>query len=119
MAKGFKGYRNAQKASMGGGMNMQSLMQQAQQMQSDLEVAKEEISAKEIIGSAGGEMVTVTLTGDKIMKGISINQDVVDPEDVEMLEDLIMAAWNDASKKVDAFVEEKMPETPAGLGGLI
>lgn len=94
----------------GGGMNMQSLMKQAQKMQADMQKKQEEVASKEIVTSAGGEAVVVKATGDKVIKEIIIKKEVVDPEDVEMLQDLILTAVNEALNKADAMMQE-------GLGG--
>lgn len=98
-----------------GGMNMQAMMKQAQKLQEQMNAAREEIKNTEIEGSAGG-MVTVTMTGDKRVTGVSINPAAVDPEDVEMLEDLIVAAINAAAEKADELSAKLMP---AGMGGMM
>lgn len=94
----------------GGGMNIQNLMKQAQKMQADMQKKQEEVASKEIVTSAGGEAVVVKATGDKVIKEIIIKKEVVDPEDVEMLQDLILTAVNEALSKADAMMQE-------GLGG--
>ena len=88
---------------MGGGNNMQALMRQAQKMQEEALKAQQEVEESEIEGSASGGMVKVVMKGDKTPVSISIDPSVVDPEDVEMLEDLILAALNDASTKAEEF----------------
>ena len=98
----------------GGGNNMQALMRQAQKMQEDALRAQEEINSSEVEGSAGGGMVNVTMFGNKSIKAIKINPDVVDSEDVELLEDLIVAAIKDAESKADELKESKL----GGLGAL-
>ncbi len=100
---------------MGGGMNMQAMMKQAQKLQEQMKQAQEEIQNTEVEGTAGG-MVTVTMTGDKRVTGVSINPEAVDPDDVEMLEDLIVAAFNAACEEADALSAELMP---AGVNGLL
>ena len=86
----------------GGGMgNMQNLLKQAQKMQADMQKKQEAVAAKEIETSAGGGAVIVKATGDKVIKEIIIKKDVVDPDDVEMLEDLILTCVNEALRKVD------------------
>ncbi|MGN0788485.1 MAG: YbaB/EbfC family nucleoid-associated protein [Christensenellales bacterium] len=93
----------------GGGMgNMQQLMKQAQKMQQDMLAAQEELANTEVVGKSGGSMVEVTMTCDKKLVGISIKPEAVDPDDVEMLEDLVVAAFNDALTQADAIKEEKM-----------
>ncbi len=101
-----------------GGMNMNSLMQQAQKMQEQMQKAQEELEQAEIVGSAGGEMVKVIMNGKKEIKAIKLNKMAVDPDDIEMLEDLLIAAINDASTKADAMSKDKMGAF-GGLGGLM
>ena len=101
----------------GGGMNMNALMQQAKKMQEQMMKAQVELETAEVIGKAGGEMVTVTMSGKGEVKSIKLDKSAVDPDDVEMLEDLIIAAINDASKKVEELKNEKMPM--GGMGGLM
>ncbi len=99
-----------------GGMgNMQQLMKQAQKMQQELQEAQESLKELEVTGTSGGGLVEVTMTCEKQLSAIKIKPEAVDPEDVEMLEDLIVAAFNDASGKADAIKEEKMGKF-AGLG---
>ena len=98
----------------GGGMNMNALMQQARKMQDQMMKAQEELENVEIVGKAGGEMVTVTMNGNKEIKSIKLDKSAVDPDDVEMLEDLIIVAIKDASEKADAMRKDKMP-----MGGLM
>lgn len=98
----------------GGGMNMQAMMRQAQKLQEQMAAAQEELKNTEVEGTAGG-MVTVTMTGDKKIVGVSIKPDAVDPDDIEMLEDLLVAAFNAASEEADALSAELMP---AGVGGM-
>lgn len=84
-----------------GGMNINKLMKEAKKMQADMEKSQEELQAKEFVGTAGGGAITVKVTGAKEVKEIKIQKDVVDPDDVEMLEDLILTCVNEALKKVD------------------
>lgn len=93
---------------------MQALMKQAQQMQEQLKKAQDELKESEFIGSAGGGMVNVTVSGAKEMLAVSIKPEAVDPDDIEMLEDLITAAVNDALNKVSEKERELMPN----MGGL-
>ncbi len=99
----------------GGGMNMQQMMKQAQKMQEQMQRAQEELEETEIEGTAGGELVTVTLNGKKRMLGVSIKPEAVDPDDIEMLEDLIIAAYNDAFEQADELEREKLPMSGLGL----
>ena len=106
MAYGGRGF--------GGGMNMQALMKQAQQMQEQLKKAQDELKESEFIGSAGGGMVNVTVSGAKEVLAVSIKPEAVDLDDIEMLEDLITAAVNDALNKVSEKERDLMPN----MGGL-
>ncbi len=110
MGHGFNGF--------GGGMNMNALMQQAKKMQDQMMKAQEELEQAEVVGKAGGDMVTVTMNGKKEFKSIKLSKTAVDPDDVEMLEDLIIAAINDATAKAEELSKDKMG--PMGnLGGLM
>lgn len=93
----------------GGGMNMQAMMKQAQKLQEQMAKAQEELEESEVEGTAGGDMVTVTLNGKKRLLGVSIDPEAVDPDDIEMLEDLIIAAYNDAFQKAEELEKELMP----------
>lgn len=84
-----------------GGMNINQLMKEAKKMQADMEKSQEELGAKEFDATAGGGAVYVKVTGNKVVKEIKIEKDVVDPNDVEMLQDLILTATNEALRKVD------------------
>lgn len=84
-----------------GGMNINQLMKEAKKMQADMEKSQEELQAKEFESTAGGGAICVRVSGNKQIKEIKINKDVVDPDDVEMLEDLIMTSVNEALRKVD------------------
>ena len=85
-----------------GGMNINNLMKEAKKMQADMQKTQEELAAKEFEASAGGGAINVKVTGEKVIKEIKINKDVVDPDDVEMLEDLILTCVNEALRKVDS-----------------
>ncbi len=91
-----------------GGMNINKLMKEAKKMQADMEKSQEEIAVKEFENSVGGGAVSVKITGEKIIKEIKIQKDVVDPEDVETLQDLIMTCINGAMKKADDAVADSM-----------
>ena len=84
-----------------GGMNINQLMKEAKKMQRDMEQSQDELQAKEFEATAGGGAISVKVSGGKQIKEIKINKDVVDPDDVEMLEDLIMTSVNEALRKVD------------------
>ena len=100
----------------GGGFNMQSLMQQAKKMQEDMQKAQEELENTEVEASVGSGIVTMVMNGKKQLKSVKIKPEAVDPEDVEMLEDLILACYNEVSAKAEELAESKMPQ---GLGGLM
>ncbi len=101
--------------NFGGGMNMQQLALQAQRMQQKILKAQEELENMEIDGTAGNGLVTVTLTGQKKLVGVSIKPEAVDFDDLEMLEDLIVAAYNAAAEEADAASKELMPDAANGL----
>ena len=84
-----------------GGMNINQLMKQAKQMQADLEKTQGELAVKEFEATAGGGAVSVKVSGDKTVKEIKLQKEVVDPDDVEMLQDLIITCVNEALRKVD------------------
>lgn len=93
----------------GGGMNMQQMMKQAQKMQEEMLKAQEQLEDTEVEGKAGGSMVTVTMNGKKRMTAVTIDPAAVDPDDIEMLEDLILAAYNDAYEKAEEEEKKLMP----------
>ena len=84
-----------------GGMNINSLMKEAKKMQADMEKSQEELASKEFEATAGGGAISAKVSGQKVLKEIKIQKDVVDPDDVEMLEDLILTCVNEALRKVD------------------
>ncbi|WP_428912463.1 YbaB/EbfC family nucleoid-associated protein [Niallia sp. Krafla_26] len=100
---------------MGGMGNMQKMMKQMQKMQKDMAKAQEELGEQKIEGTAGGGMVTVVVTGHKQVVDVIIKEEVVDPEDVEMLQDLVLAATNDALKKADELTEQTMGQFTKGM----
>ena len=91
-----------------GGMNLNNLMKEAKKMQADMQKSQEELAAKEFEASAGGGAINVKVSGEKILKEIKINKDVVDPDDVEMLEDLILTCINEALRKVDSAQSQEL-----------
>ncbi|KOO46720.1 YbaB/EbfC family nucleoid-associated protein [Priestia koreensis] len=95
--------------------NMQKMMKQMQKMQKDMQKAQEELSHTTLEGTAGGGMVTVLVNGNKEIIEVKIKEDVVDPEDIEMLQDLVMAATNDALKKVEEVTNQTMGQFTKGL----
>ena len=92
-----------------GGGNMQAMLRQAQKMQEDLTKAKKELEETEFVSSVGGGMVEVTMYGNKTVKSVRIKPEVVDPEDVEMLEDLVVSATNDCLNKIFEDEKNKLP----------
>ncbi len=95
-----------------GGGNLNNLMRQAQKMQEEMAKAKQELEETEFSSSVGGGMVEVKMMGDRSLKSISIKPEVVDPDDVEMLEDLIVSAINDVLGQISRKEKEAMPAVP-------
>ena len=102
----------------GGQPNMQQLMKQAQKMQQELLAAQEELANTEVTGSAGGGLVTATVTGSSELKSVVIDPSVVDPEDVETLQDLVVAAIRDANRAAQELAGQRMGPLTQGMGGL-
>ena len=102
---------------MGGGMNMNNMMKQVQKMQKQMEEQQKALEESEFTATAGGGAVEVTMTGKKVLTKVTLDPDAVDPDDVEMLEDLIMVAVNDAMKKVDDANAASMSKMTGGMGG--
>ena len=96
-------------------MNMQQMMRQAQKMQKELQKAQQEIAEMTFEGTAGGGMLTAVARGDKSIESLTINPDVVDPEDVEMLQDMVCAAVNEALRGVDQMGSVRMSSVTGGL----
>ena len=109
----------AKRGGFPGGMpgNMNNLMKQAQKMQRQMEENQRELEAAEFTAKAGGGAVEVTVTGKKQVTKITLSQEVVDPDDVEMLQDLIMIAVNEAMKMADDASANMMSKMTGGLGG--
>ena len=102
---------------MGGGpSNMQAMIKQAQKMQEDMAAKQEELEAREYDVSAGGGVVAVKINGKKEIVSVKIAPEVVDPDDIETLEDLITAAVNEAIKKVEAISSEEMQKITGSMG---
>ena len=103
----------------GGAMpgNMSNLMKQAQRMQRQMEEGQKELETKEFTAAAGGGAVEVTVTGKKEVVKVKISEEVVDPEDIEMLQDLIVAATNEALRKAEEENAAMMNRMTGGLGG--
>lgn len=102
----------------GGGIpgSMNNLMKQAQRMQRQMEENKKKLEEQNFTAKAGGGAVEVTVTGGKVFKEVKISPEAVDPDDVEMLQDLILAAANEALKQVDDASEQTFGKMPGGLG---
>ncbi len=111
----------AKRGGFPGGMgmpgNMNNLMKQAQKMQRQMEEGQKELEAKEFSAKAGGGAVEVTVSGKKEVLKVQLSQEVVDPDDIEMLQDLIMAATNEALRMADDANNELMGKMTGGLGG--
>ncbi len=111
---GFKGGFGG----FGGGNQMQQLMKQAQKMQEEMQKAQEELEEAELIGESGGGLVKVTVNGKKVISAIKISPHAIDPDDMEMLEDLIIAAINAAYEKADELYEQKLGKYASAAGGM-
>lgn len=99
-------------------MDMKKMMKQAQKMQRDLAIAQEEIKSMEFEASAGGGMVKAVATGDGSVKSLEIAPDAVDPEDVEMLQDMVIAAVNEALRGVAEMGNQRMSSITGGMGNM-
>ena len=108
MAKGFGGM---------GGMNMNNLMKQAQRMQRKMDETQAALAEKKIETTSGGGAVKIVITGKKVIESIKINPEVVDSDDVEMLEDLILSAVNEAVRQADEYANSEMSKVTGGMGG--
>lgn len=108
----------AKRGGFPGGMpgNMNNLMKQAQKMQKQMEESTKELEEKEVTATAGGGAVEVTVSGKKEVVKIKISEEVVDPDDIEMLQDLIVAATNEALRKIDDISQSQMSKITGGLG---
>ncbi len=100
--------------------NMNQMMKQVQKMQADMMKAQEDLKNEEVTATAGGGMVTVTVTGDLIVKGITIDAEAIDPEDPEMLADMVLAAVNEGIRAAQELAAKKMGGLTGGmdLGGM-
>ena len=104
---------------MGGGpQNMQAMLKQAQKMQEDMANLQAELEEKEYEVKAGGGVVTLTMNGKKEVTALEISPDIVDPDDIETLSDVIIAAFNEAIKRVEGEATEKMGEITGSMSGL-
>lgn len=113
----------AKRGGFPGGMgmpgNMNNLMKQAQKMQRQMEESQKELESKEVTAAAGGGAVKVTVSGKKEVTKVELQEEVVDPEDIEMLQDLIMAATNEALRQIEEMAQSQMSQITGGLGGLM
>lgn len=107
MARGYSG-------GMPGGMNMNNLMKQAQKMQQQMEKAQEELGEKTLEVTSGGGAVKIVISGKKEVKSITLQPDVVDPDDIEMLEDLILTSVNEAIRQADEYANSEMSKIAGG-----
>ncbi|MGO9954683.1 MAG: YbaB/EbfC family nucleoid-associated protein [Solirubrobacteraceae bacterium] len=97
--------------------NMQQLLKQAQKMQEEMLAAQESLKDEVVDASAGGGMVTVQVTGDLVIKSVTIDPEAVDPEDVELLQDMVLAAVNEAMRAAQELAAAKMGGIAGGLSG--
>jgi DNA-binding YbaB/EbfC family protein len=98
--------------------NMQQMLKQVQKMQQEMMAAQESLKDEVVEASAGGGMVVVQVTGDLNVKGIKIDPEAVDPEDVELLQDMVLAAVNEAMRSAQELASSKLGPIAGGLGGL-
>ena len=103
------------KQNQGGAQNMNAMIRQAQKMQDEISELQEEIEAREFSATAGGGAVQVVVTGKKSIKSLTIQPEVVDPEDIEMLQDLVISAINEAINNVEETTETEMSKTTCGV----
>lgn len=111
----------AKRGGYPGGMmpgNMNNLMKQAQRMQRQMEETTKELESKAFTASAGGGAVEVTVSGKKEVLSVKLSEEVVDPDDIEMLQDLIVAATNEALRKMEEESQSQMSKITGGLGGM-
>ena len=103
------------KQNQGGAQNMNAMIRQAQKMQDEISELQEEIEAREFSATAGGGAVQVVVTGKKSIKSLTIQPEVVDPEDIEMLQDLVISAINEAVNQVESTTETEMSKITGGV----
>lgn len=111
----------AKRGGFPGGMpgNMNNIMKQAQRMQRQMEEATRELETKEYTATSGGGAVSVTVSGKKEVVAVKLAEEVVDPDDIEMLEDLIVAATNEAFRQMESESSEAMSKLTGGIGGAL
>ncbi len=99
-------------------MNPRQMQQMAQQMQRQMQQIQEELGSTMVEGSAGGGAITITMNGHREVQAVAISPDVIDPDDVEMLQDLLLAAISDATRKAQELAEERMGPLMGGMKGM-
>ena len=110
-----KGYGSRGMGGMGGGINM-NMIKQAQKMQQDMQKMQSELEEKEYTASAGGGVISATVTGKRELKALTIDPEAVDPDDVEMLQDMIVAAVNEAIRAAESDMTSSMQKLTGGMG---
>ena len=118
MGKGMKAGKKPKNRQGGGGGDMQKQLKQLQAMQAEMEQTQAELEQKEVTTTAGGGAIEVTVNGKKEITKLTIDKDVVDPDDVEMLQDLVIAAVNEAMRQIAELEESEMNKITGGFGGL-
>ena len=118
MGKGMKAGKKPKNRNGGGAKDMQKQLKQLQAMQAEMELKQAELEKKELTTTAGGGAVEVTINGKKQLTKLVIDKDVVDPDDVEMLQDLVMAAVNEAIRQIEDLEENEMNSITGALGGM-
>ena len=118
MGKGMKAGKKPKNRNGGGAKDMQKQLKQLQAMQAEMELKQAELEKKELTTTAGGGAVEVTINGKKQLTKLAIDKDVVDPDDVEMLQDLVMAAVNEAIRQIEELEESEMNNITGALGGM-
>ena len=118
MGKGMKAGKKPKNRPAGGGKDMQKQLRQLQAMQAEMEQKQAELEEKEITTTAGGGAIEVTMNGKKEITKLVIDKDVVDPDDVEMLQDLMTAAGNEAIRQITELEESEMNSITGGLGAM-
>ena len=117
MGKGMRAGKKP-KTRQGGGGDMQKQLRQLQAMQAEMEQTQAELAERELTTTAGGGAIEVTVNGNKEITKLTIDKDVVDPDDVEMLQDLVMAAVNEAMRQMEELVDSEMNKITGGFGGM-
>ena len=118
MGKGMRAGKKPKNRNGGGAKDMQKQLRQLQAMQAEMEQKQAELAEKELTTTAGGGAVEVTINGKKEITKLVIDKDVVDPDDVEMLQDLVMAAVNEAIRQIEDLEESEMNSITGGLGDM-